>query len=818
MYRKRMLSALLVLFACLQANGQGQTRRIGEGWEFTRHEMGGIWEAWRTKMTTLPWEKVSLPHCFNADDAVDPDVKFYQGEGWYRQRLKLENPYPDGRTLFHFEGSGQKTSLWVYDQKVGTHIGGYDEFTFDVTEAMENFSANPLYKGRFKGQYPVAICADNTRDLEMIPSDMSDFNVYGGIYRHLNLVYVPAISLERVHVATEFDSKKRKATVSVKPKVYNPENLNDKISLSVRVLDPKGKTVATRKLDYATGDNPIEFTISKPQLWSPDSPVLYTCKVTLESAKGKHEVKESFGFRYFEFEKKGPFTLNGKRLLLRGTHRHEDHAGVGQAMTDEQVRTEMVLMKEMGVNFLRLGHYQQSRYVLELCDSLGILVWEEIPWCRGGLGGPAYQKQAKEMLVNMINQHYNHPSVIIWGLGNENDWSGDFEEFDKTKIRAFMKELHDLSHETDNTRKTAIRRCSFCADIVDVYSPSIWAGWYRGKFTDYKKVSRMEMEKVDRFIHVEWGGSAHAGRHSENPDDGLENIVGGEADERDGDFKLTGGKARASKDGDWSETYICNVFDWHLKEQETMPWLTGTAQWVFKDFSTPLRPDNPVPYVNQKGVLERDFTKKEGYYVFQSYWTEKPMVRIYGHSWETRWGAKGEKRLVKIYSNCTEVELFLNGVSLGKKKRDSQNFPAAGLRWKVAFKDGKNHIKAVATKGKTTVVDEYDFEYQTEQWGKATRMEMSVKEIKGDVATVKVYAYDAKGLKCLDYKKFVRFNVAGAGELIKNQGTANGSSKVQFRNGMAEIKVRLKGGVSVVGVDSEGLESAFVKLGDVQGL
>ena len=133
-----------------------------------------------------------------------------------------------------------------------------------------------------------------------------------------------------------------------------------------------------------------------------------------------------------------------------------------------------------------------------------------------------------------------------------------------------------------------------------------------------------------------------------------------------------------------------NLIDWHLKEQEEMEWLTGTAYWPFKDFSTPLRPDNPVPFVNQKGVVERDFTKKESYFVFQSYWAEKPMVHIYGHSWTTRWGEREEGNLVKVYSNCPSAELFLNGISQGVRHRDSQNFPAAGLRWLVTFREGGN--------------------------------------------------------------------------------------------------------------------------------
>jgi len=168
-------------------------------------------------------------------------------------------------------------------------------------------------------------------------------------------------------------------------------------------------------------------------------------------------------------------------------------------MTEPMIRQEMKMMKEMGVNFIRLGHYQQSRIVLNLCDSLGILVWEEIPWCRGGLGGEKYKNQAHTMLADMIDQHYNHPAVIIWGLGNENDWAGDFPEFDEEKIRTFMSELNTKAHQLDPTRMTAIRRCDFCKDIPDVYSPSIWAGWYRGIYTEYKESTEKEIQGVNHF-------------------------------------------------------------------------------------------------------------------------------------------------------------------------------------------------------------------------------------------------------------------------------------------------------------------------------
>ena len=797
-----------------------QAVRLNQNWEFLKQDLGGIWEAVRPVGQGNPesvplWQKVTLPHCVNAQDAVDPDVNYYQGPAWYRTQLKIENPYQNGRTILHFEGAGQKTAVYVYTTKVAEHVGGYDEWTADITEAVAAFKKTDAYAKQFKGNVPVSIRTDNSRDLEMVPSDLSDFNVYGGIYRYLNLVYTPALSVDKLFAKAEVDSQGKLGKLTVTGRFYNPTALGN-ATMKLTIFDPSGKIVAKKEqlLNSLSGDVSVwQSELKKPVLWSANQPHQYRLSYELVSAAGSYKGEERIGFRHIEFVEKGPFNLNGKRLLLRGTHRHEDHAGVAAAMTEEMIRKEMTMMKDMGVNFIRLGHYQQSRIVLNLCDSLGILVWEEIPWCRGGLGGPVYQQQAKRMLKNMIDQHYNHPSIIIWGMGNENDWPGDFPEFDKEKIRTFMKELNDLSHQLDASRYTAIRRCDFCADIVDVYSPSIWAGWYRGNYTDYKKVSEDEFAKVKRFLHVEWGGDSHALRHSENPDKALSKIKsGGAADERAGDASLYGGAARISKDGDWSESYISNLIDWHLKEQENMPWLSGTAYWPFKDFSTPVRPDNPVPYMNQKGVIERDFTRKEAYYVFQSYWTQKPMVHIYGHSWPVRWGDEAEEKMVKVYSNCSEAEIFLNGKSYGTKKRNSQDYPAAGLRWNLPFVKGQNVVKVIAKQGKERVTDEIKFQYQTEKWTKPTQMTLNKIDQQGDVATVEVKLFDEKNVQCLDAVNWIDFGLTGDGKLIDNQGTSSGSRKVQAYNGRAIIKVNLNQGKSSVSVKSPGLKTVFISL------
>lgn len=818
---KLQIHLLLVVFLLCQFRSQAQqSQRLINNWEFLKNDLGGIWEANREakpgSSESVPlWTKVNLPHCFNAEDAVAPDVNYYQGPGWYRTNLKIDNPYKNGRTILHFEGSGQKTQVYVYNTKVAEHVGGYDEWSVDITDAVAAFKKDNSFNKRFANQVPVSIRCDNSRDLEMIPSDLSDFNVYGGLYRYLNLVYQPQLSIDKIFALTEVDAQGKQGIIKISSRFYNPKNISNAL-VNIIVKNPQGKVIANSQKElksFKVEEELSLMTIKKPMLWSPDTPNLYTVEVSLEQNSEKAIHTEKVGFRHFEFVKKGPFMLNGKRLLLRGTHRHEDHAGVGAAMTEEMIRTEMQMMKDMGVNFIRLGHYQQSRIVLNLCDSLGIMVWEEIPWCRGGLGGPVYQAQAKRMLTNMIEQHYNHPAVIIWGLGNENDWPNDFSTFDKEKIRTFMSELNDLSHKLDNTRVTAIRRCDFCKDIVDVYSPSIWAGWYRGIYTEYKEISKKEFDSVDRFLHVEWGGDSHAGRHSESPDNALSKVKkAGSGDERAGDASLYGGGARVSKDGDWSESYICNLIDWHLKEQETMPWLSGSAYWPFKDFSTPVRPDNPVPYMNQKGVIERDFTKKEAYYVFQSYWTNNLMARIYGHSWSVRWGNPGETRMVKVYSNADEAELFINGKSQGVKKRDSQDFPAAGLRWMVNYQEGKNEIKVIAKKGKQIVTDQITQEYQTAKWDKPAKLVLNkIAEADGKI-TIEAKLLDTNNVRCLEAKNYVEFGLIGDGKLIDNQGTSSGSRKVQLYNGRAIISLYTHGGKSIISVKSKGIPTTFLNL------
>jgi beta-galactosidase len=816
---KRPLLLAAALFCVAGLSAAEPRQRLANGWEFHQGALGSTWELWRGDKASdnVTWTPVTLPHCFNARDAVDPDVRYYQGPGWYRTRLKLENPYPDGRTLLHFNGAGQRSEVFVGLEKVGEHFGGYDEWTVDITDAAARAQTNTL----FNGEVPVAVRCDNSRDAESIPSDLSDFNRYGGLYRHVSLVYVPAISLQRIRITPTL-AKDGNASVTLTAVTRASVAQDPGVEFTVEIRDPQDNVIhsvtrtncvsfsSQRTAGFYAVDS---FSILSPQLWSPKTPWLYHCSITLKSPHGEHTLTERFGVRSVEWIEHGPFKLNGERLLLRGTHYHEDHAGVAAAVPDEVVRRTMQQIKDMGANFVRLGHYQQAPLVLDLCDELGLLVWEEIPWCRGGLGGPRFQQQCRDMLRNLIDQHYNHPSVILWGLGNENDWPGDFETFDTNAIRTFMTELNTLAHRLDPSRKTSIRRCDFCKDIVDVYSPSMWAGWYSGRYPEYRKSTEKAIADTPHFFHAEWGGDSHAGRHAEDPERFIQQVATGQGTAEVGKaYKATGGKARASKDGDWSESYIINLFDWHLKEQEQIPDLTGAAQWIFKDFSTPLRPENPVPRVNQKGVVERDGMPKESYYVFQSYWAEKPMLHIYGHTWPVRWGKPGEEKLVKVYSNCGEVELFVNGVSAGVKLRDATNYPAAGLHWRAKFNEGDNTLRAVGRSGFLELTDELRVRYQTATWGEPAGLTLTELAQRDGIATVEVRVFDKQGVPCLDAANLVRFGLTGDGRLLDNLGTVRGSRAVQLANGRAQLSARLTGREAVISVASEGLPTAFLRV------
>ena len=221
-------------------NGATQQRpderifRLDTGWEFHSGPLSEAGDAWAPGRGS-EWEHINLPHCFNAMDACDPDKPYFRGYGWYRTRLSLRNPYANGRTLLHFQGAGQTSTLWIGSKLAGTHVGGYDEFAFDITDAVAQLAPHERAAG-----VPVVVLCDNTPNRDRIPSDLSDFCLYGGLYRHVNLVYLPALALEAIHILPVVNPDGG-ARVSVKARLYNPSSKVEPCEVAIEVRDPARK-------------------------------------------------------------------------------------------------------------------------------------------------------------------------------------------------------------------------------------------------------------------------------------------------------------------------------------------------------------------------------------------------------------------------------------------------------------------------------------------------------------------------------------------------------------------------------------------------
>ena len=624
----------------------------------------------------------------------------------------------------------------------------------------------------------------------LIPSDMSDFFLYGGLTRNVWLYETGPARLVQLHVVTEWVGE-----TAVLFLHGECDGLVNGTELILQLMGPPGTAVWQTTHTIESEKFTIELLpVANPQRWSPDNPALYsltaqlTCQGTIYD-----EVVERIGFRTFDFPEGGPFYLNGERLLLRGTHRHEDWAGRGSAVPHAWSRRELKQIKAAGFNFIRLGHYPQADAVLDACDELGLIVWEELPWCRGGVGGELFKDQARTMFREMTAQHFNRPSIIFWGLGNELDWESEHPHTDDDDVYNFLTELHELSHQLDSSRLTALRRYDRGGNIVDVYSPSIWSGWYRGRYEDYEAVLRDAMNRFPRLLHAEWGGDCHVGRHNSGPHLRRQIANHTSHEENPGVALSTAGEARASLDSDWSESYMLDLMEWHLQVQNSLPNLAGTAQWVFKDFGTPLRPENPIPYVNQKGLVDRSGRPKDVYYLFQAYQTDTPVCRIESPTWPIRSGEPEALQRVRVYSNCERVELFVNGRSQGAKMPDPNIFPASGLVWFVAMNRGANEIRAVAMTGDGRVV-EHTIEQTLIPIGAAEAAALQgwceQVEFEGKTAVLAtIQLINQDGEPVLMDERQMRFELKGDGSLLVNQGTPTGSRVIETANGRASITI-----------------------------
>lgn len=762
--------------AAQQADGR-TTTNINAGWEYLERS----YEDPRALDTVSAgaWQRVDLPHTWNALDATDVVPGYRREASWYRRTLEIAAARP-ARHVVRFEGANTVAEVFINGERAGGHVGGYVGFDVDITPFVR-VGANELL-----------VRVDNGENLDLIPSHRGDFTIYGGLTRDAWLSVLPPAGLTRIEVRTPEVSKSRaRATISVE--LANASGASGRYLLEATLSDPRGRIVSRRSRGITLTANAAPEVldlpaIRSPMLWSPASPSLYRVTVTLSDDGGiVDRVEERTGFRWFRFAENGPFYLNDERLLLRGTHRHEEHAGLGAAVPNSRHRRDLELAKEMGANFIRLAHYPQDPEVYRTADSLGLLVWDELPWDRGGLGGPAWQANTKRLLREQIRQNINHPSIILWSLGNEvYDLVEEPNSGNTGALRGFLAELKAIAHELDPSRPTSMRKFDAGADVVDVYSPSIWAGWYRGVYRGYESAIADARAKFPRFFHMEYGADAHVGRHTWTPIDTL-----GPRASRGYEEAVGQPVENIARDGDWSESYQTDLMDWHLMVSERQDSLTGNAQWVFKDFATPLRPENPIPYVNQKGLLTRDGTPKDAYYVYKSYWTTSPkFAYIVSRTWTERSGPKGTPRSVRVYSNCTSVELSANGKPLGAKRRVRDDFPAQGLRWDVAFVEGSNALVARCTgTGEQPVRDSLGVRYTFETAGRAEQISVTTSPLANGRLLVEAVLVDGKGRRVLSAHDRVYFYHHGDGELLADLGTPTGSRVIEAANGRAAIEL-----------------------------
>lgn len=749
------------------------------------------------------WQSISIPHTWNATDTIDGAPGYRRSASWYKKTLNVDTDHKV--TKLHFEGANFETQVYLNGKLVGEHVGGYIGFDIDLTDGLKDEQNNELL-----------VRVSNRFNPNLIPSQKADFFLFGGITRDVWLVQLPEIYIGQMLVKTPKVSAKQ-ASTQVEATVISSEE--KELSLAVELFDSLAKQVTqvTTKFNAKVGENKVLIDlpdIQNPQLWSTDSPYLYQVKTSVKFENNDiHSELASIGYRWFEMKPHQGFFLNGKPLLIRGTHRHEEHAGIGAALSNEQHRIDMQMIKDMGANFVRLGHYPQDPEIYRAANELGLLIWDELPWCRGGKGGQEWEDNTERLWRSQVQQNYNHPSIVFWSLGNEIYWEEDFPGGGATElINPYLEKLNTITKQLDPTRLTSIRKYYPGSELVDAFSPSIWAGWYGGSYNQYEAALKNAHDKYPTFLHMEYGGSSHVGRHTETPisAQGMQGIqVSVEEAVNQAVVKSV------AKDSDWNENYIVDLFDWHLNVSENMQGFAGNAQWAFKDFGTPLRPENPIPYMNQKGLVDRAGNKKDAYHVFASYWSEKPVCWIESDTWTERNGPK-EGRDVTVYCNTQSAELYLNGASLGKKDKQQDVVPAGGLVWKVPFGNGDNSLLVKGfNDSKQVAEDALDVRYLIGEHGKFKRIKLTKTKLAVNRWLITAEAQDKDGNRVLDYsERAYFFNIGDQGKLLENYGTPTRSSVIEMASGLATIEYEQGNKSSIIEFRSQNIKGVYLNVGE----
>ena len=577
--------------------------------------------------TTMPerWNWVNLPHTWNNIDGQDGGNDLYRGTAFYAKELeKMDLPKAD-RYFLEIQGANSSAIVYVNGKKLDNHDGGYSTWRVDITDVLED-------KNLFVFE------VDNSPNDRVYPQN-ADFTFYGGLYRNVNIIAVNESHFDLeyygapgIKVTPEVVGENAKVEVEVFVK-----NVKENQKLIYTLKDAEGNVVVEQ--ETLASQTVASLEIENVHLWhGRKDPYLYTAEVYLKSEdEVLDNVSTRFGCRTFEIHPENGFILNGEEYPLRGVSRHQDRWGVGNALLKEHHDEDMDLICEVGATTIRLAHYQHDQYFYDLCDERGMVVWAEIPYISTHM--PNGRENTISQMKELVVQNYNHPSIVVWGLSNEITIGGE----DDPDLVENHRILNDLVHEMDKTRLTTIACVSMCSmdneyvQIPDVVSYNHYFGWYGG----------------DTSQNGPWFDEFHA-KHPNIPIGCSE--YGCEA---------LNWHTSNPEQGDYTEEYQAYYHEELIKQFFTRKYMWATHVWNMFDFGADARNEGGENGQNHKGLVTFDRKyKKDSFYAYKAWLSDDPFVHICSKRYVDR---VEETTKVTVYSNQPEVELFANGVSLGKQ-------------------------------------------------------------------------------------------------------------------------------------------------------
>ena len=695
---KKLFYIFILLFIVGWAQAQQRVvYTINDGWKFTK---GSPFEAQLTGCDDSSWETVNIPHTWNDKDADDETPGFYRGPVWYRKQLFIDKSQEGRRAVIYFEGANQEVRFYLNGQFVGEHKGGYTRFCFDITPHL-----------RYGQENLFAIYVNNVYNPN-IPPLSADFTFFGGIYRDVYLQF-----MNPVHIATNDyassgvyirtpEVNNSAASVEITTLLTNDMPQATEIRVENIICDADGKEVKKTQAEVklAAGETKTDISkkikIDSPRLWDIDDPYRYMVYTRiLDKRKGTllDEVVNPLGLRWFKFDLEKGFFLNGKGRKLIGTARHQDYFQKGNALRDELHVQDVLLLKEMGGNFLRVSHYPQDPVIMEMCDKLGIVTSVEIPVVNAVTETEEFLHNSVEMAKEMVRQDFNRPSVMIWGYMNEiflrrpyteGKQLEDYYRFTEKVARA----LEATIREEDPSRYTMMAyhnmpqyyEDAHLTEIPMIQGWNLYQGWYEPDINEFQRLlDRAHKAYKGKVLMVtEYGPGVDPRVHSYQP-------------ER----------------FDFSQEYGLVYHKHYLNEMMKRPFIAGSSLWNLNDFYSESRVD-AVPHVNNKGVVGLNREKKDVYWFYKTALSRRPILVIGNREWKSRGGVvnTAQKECIQsvpVFSNAEEVELFVNNKSLGKKKIEN-NYAL----FDVPFVGGENLLEAVAVTGDNKLRDMLRIQFQ----------------------------------------------------------------------------------------------------------